>query len=119
MAARVRWELLAIGCALLGVALRCLPWRGVFDRDGVVFLDVDPYYHLRRAGLIVEQFPTLPKFDAWIGCRHESELCEFGRSTDFAHDRGQFHASPWERHHRHDGHGLVYGYADREPCVRD
>lgn len=67
MAARLRWELAAIGCALLGVVLRCLPWRGVFGSDGTIFLDVDPYYHLRRAALIVEQFPTLPKFDAWIG----------------------------------------------------
>ncbi len=32
MTARLRWELAAIGCALLGVVLRCLPWRGVFDR---------------------------------------------------------------------------------------
>ncbi|MBN2357818.1 MAG: glycosyltransferase family 39 protein, partial [Deltaproteobacteria bacterium] len=65
--ARWRAELLAIGCALLGVLARCTPWRSVFGGDGVLFFDVDPYYHLRRARLIVEQFPALPQFDPWIG----------------------------------------------------
>jgi dolichyl-diphosphooligosaccharide--protein glycosyltransferase len=63
---RWRGELAAIALALLGVLARCAPWREVFTAQGIVPLDVDSYYHLRRALLIVEQFPSRVLFDAFI-----------------------------------------------------
>jgi len=60
------WQLAALLVAALGVALRCLPWREVIGASSVTFLGVDPYYHLRRAWMIVESFPDLQSFDRFI-----------------------------------------------------
>ncbi|MBN2494068.1 MAG: glycosyltransferase family 39 protein [Deltaproteobacteria bacterium] len=46
--------------------IRCLPWRHIFSPEGIVLPTVDPYYHLRRAQLIIEHWPSIPSFDAWL-----------------------------------------------------
>lgn len=60
------WELTALSIALVGVVVRCLPWRYVFSGAGVVMADPDSYYHLWRAQILVDSFPAAPAFDAFI-----------------------------------------------------
>ena len=60
------WELLALGIALVAVLVRCLPWEHIFSSDPVVLLGTDPYYHLRRAWMLVEHFPAVTTFDAYL-----------------------------------------------------
>jgi asparagine N-glycosylation enzyme membrane subunit Stt3 len=60
------WELIALGLAVVGVAVRCLQWPWVFTGGEVVMMDTDNYYHLHRAWNLVTQFPILPFFDSFI-----------------------------------------------------
>lgn len=49
-----------------GAILRFSTWRHVFD-GGRVFIDEpDGYYHLRRAWLILQQWPRVPQWDPWL-----------------------------------------------------
>jgi len=63
---RWRWELAALAIALGGVAVRCIPWRYIFSTGRVVLPGMDPYYHLRRAGMLVDSFPVFLTFDPFI-----------------------------------------------------
>jgi dolichyl-phosphooligosaccharide-protein glycotransferase len=60
------WDLVALGLAGLGVALRCLPWRYVLAGGALVMPDTDPYYHLRRVSLLLEHGLDRSFHDAWL-----------------------------------------------------
>ena len=52
---------------LAGAAVRIFPaWPVVFRGGRVVFLESDPYYHLRRIQYAVRHFPDIPDFDAYV-----------------------------------------------------
>jgi asparagine N-glycosylation enzyme membrane subunit Stt3 len=46
---------------------RCLTWRSVFRDDGVVPIDVDSWYHVHRAGLLLENGLRPYGTDPWMG----------------------------------------------------
>ena len=54
--------LISVGAFLL----RIVPYNSVFTPDGVIFPGVDPYYHLWRAKMLVENFPSFPMFDPYL-----------------------------------------------------
>ncbi len=58
-----RWQLAAAAVALLGVGLRLAHWPSVFSDGGFAAPGTDPYYHLRRAALLLTEWPNLVSFD--------------------------------------------------------
>ncbi|MBW1807135.1 MAG: hypothetical protein JRJ87_03000 [Deltaproteobacteria bacterium] len=60
------YELIAVGLASIAVLVRCFPWKYIFSNGTVVLPGTDPYYHLWRAEMLVNSFPALPTFDAFI-----------------------------------------------------
>jgi asparagine N-glycosylation enzyme membrane subunit Stt3 len=60
------YELIAIGLVLTAVLVRCFPWEYIFSDGMVVLPGTDPYYHLWRAEMLVNSFPALATFDAYI-----------------------------------------------------
>lgn len=53
------WPIL-LGIVLAALALRFLPYRWVFQPDGVRFYDSDSYYHMRRVWMCLAHFPRVP-----------------------------------------------------------
>ncbi len=51
---------------LLGVAVRALPWSTVFGQHGVYFTGPDAYYHARRIGYAVANFPGFLERDLYV-----------------------------------------------------
>jgi dolichyl-diphosphooligosaccharide--protein glycosyltransferase len=51
---------------LLGVAVRALPWPTVFGQHGVYFTGPDAYYHARRIGYAVANFPGFLERDLYV-----------------------------------------------------
>ncbi len=51
---------------LLGVAVRGLPWPTVFGQHGVYFTGPDAYYHARRIGHAVANFPGFLERDLYV-----------------------------------------------------
>jgi dolichyl-diphosphooligosaccharide--protein glycosyltransferase len=60
-----RRETLAVALGLFVTALlvRLIPWRSVFQPDGVVPYGGDAYYHMFRIRDTVERFPAILQFD--------------------------------------------------------
>lgn len=58
-----RWQLGAAAVALLGVGLRLAHWPLVFADGRFAAPGTDPYYHLRRAALLLAEWPNLVSFD--------------------------------------------------------
>ena len=51
---------------LLRVAVRALPWPTVFGQHGVYFTGPDAYYHARRIGYAVANFPGFLERDLYV-----------------------------------------------------
>ena len=51
---------------LLGVAVRALPWPTVFGQNGIYFTGPDAYYHARRIGHAVANFPGFLERDLYV-----------------------------------------------------
>jgi dolichyl-diphosphooligosaccharide--protein glycosyltransferase len=60
------WEVAALGLVAVGVAIRWLPARFIFGPGGLTMPDTDPYYHLRRAQLLLEHGLSGATWDAWL-----------------------------------------------------
>ncbi|MFM7143123.1 MAG: hypothetical protein ACKO2K_14550, partial [Alphaproteobacteria bacterium] len=54
--------------AIVGLAflLRTTQATEVFVGERVVLAENDPWYHLRRTFLVLEDFPRVASFDPWI-----------------------------------------------------
>ncbi len=51
---------------LAAVALRIQTFQQVFTEHGILFLEYDPYYHMRRIAYSAEYFPNFISFDTYI-----------------------------------------------------
>lgn len=57
----------ALAVILLGaIALRLTTYSKVFTENGILFLEYDAYYHMRRIVAGVENFPEILSFDTYI-----------------------------------------------------
>lgn len=54
------------GICLFALALRLMSWPGVFSPDGVMFLDSDAMYHMRRVSLAVTHRLQLDSYDSYM-----------------------------------------------------
>ena len=52
--------------SVLAVVVRLLPWRASISPNHVLFIQPDAYYHLRRATIMVRNFPLYPTIDSYM-----------------------------------------------------
>lgn len=52
--------------SVLAVVVRLLPWRASISPRHVLFIQPDAYYHLRRATIMVRNFPLYPTIDSYM-----------------------------------------------------
>ncbi len=52
--------------SVLAVTVRLLPWRASISPNHVLFIQPDAYYHLRRATIMVRNFPLYPTIDSYM-----------------------------------------------------
>lgn len=59
--------------ALTAFVARILPYQSAFLGGNVIFVQPDAYYHLRRATLIVKNFPFCPTLDRYMAYPYGAE----------------------------------------------
>ncbi len=59
--------------SLLALAIRLLPWRYAVLERNIIFGQPDAYYHLRRATIMIRNFPRLPGIDRYMAYPYGAE----------------------------------------------
>ncbi len=63
---RLLVALSALSIGLVALLVRFSIFREIFTSRGVVFAETDPFYHVRRIGLMIGDFPSLFLFDSYV-----------------------------------------------------
>ncbi|HAO94260.1 MAG TPA: hypothetical protein DCR11_10375 [Deltaproteobacteria bacterium] len=52
---------------IAGACIRLIPWDNFVTSTGIYFLEADNYEHFRKVRVLLEQFPSIPDHDFYMG----------------------------------------------------